>query len=192
MNESKFHRSRLVPLSRDAHRELRHYLRQRLADPYDQRPDAPLLFNTHSGSCQGYTGAGLAQALNRIFVEADVHDAEAAGLECTMLATRSACRRWPAVIGGAVMSKRTCPSWLCIWGTDSESTRVFCNRNGGALTRFGVRYLVRKYLAASSQRAPTARQTVAPSQRASLDSGLATQIWSRLRHHCTMAWPCQA
>ena len=76
VNESKFHRSRLVPLSRDAHRELRDYLRQRLVNPYDQRPTAPLLFNTHSGSCHGYTGAGLTQALNRIFVDADVHDAE--------------------------------------------------------------------------------------------------------------------
>jgi integrase len=76
VSESKFHRSRLVPLSRDAHRELRHYLRQRLLEPYDQRPTAPLLCNTHSGSCHGYTGAGLGQALNGIFVRADVHDDE--------------------------------------------------------------------------------------------------------------------
>ena len=74
--ESKFHRSRLIPLSRDAHRELRHYLRQRLVKPYDQRTDAPLLCNTHSGSCRGYTGAGMAQAINRIFVQANVHDEE--------------------------------------------------------------------------------------------------------------------
>jgi integrase/recombinase XerD len=76
VSESKFHRSRLVPLSRDAHRELRQYLRRRLVEPYDQRPTAPLLCNTHSGSCHGYTGAGLAQAMNKIFVLADVHDAE--------------------------------------------------------------------------------------------------------------------
>jgi integrase/recombinase XerD len=74
--DSKFHRTRLVPLSRDAHRELRCYLRQRLMKPYDQRPDAPLLCNTHGGPCQGYTGAGMAQAINRIFLQADVHDEE--------------------------------------------------------------------------------------------------------------------
>jgi integrase len=76
VSESKFHRSRLVPLSKDAHRELRHYLRRRLVEPYDQRPVAPLLCNTHSGTCHGYTGAGLGQAINSIFVQADVHDAE--------------------------------------------------------------------------------------------------------------------
>jgi site-specific recombinase XerD len=36
-----------------------------------------------------------------------------------------------------------------------ESARVFCNRNGGALTRFGVRYLLRKYLAASAAKVAT-------------------------------------
>jgi len=35
--------------------------------------------------------------------------------------------------------------------------RVFCNRNGGMLTRFGVRYLLRKYLAAGASRAATLR-----------------------------------
>lgn len=76
ISESKFHRSRLVPLSRDAHRELRQYLRRRLVEPYDRRPVAPLLCNTHYGSCRGYTGAGLAQGLTKIFVQADVRDAE--------------------------------------------------------------------------------------------------------------------
>lgn len=74
--ESKFHRSRLVPLSRDAHRELRYYLRRRLATPYDQRPGAPLLFNTHGASCRGYTGAGMRQAIEKLFVQADVRDDE--------------------------------------------------------------------------------------------------------------------
>lgn len=74
--ESKFHRTRLVPLSIDAHRELRQYLRRRLVKPHDLRPDAPLLCNAHSGSCQGYTGAGLGQAIEALFEQADVHDDE--------------------------------------------------------------------------------------------------------------------
>jgi integrase/recombinase XerD len=74
--ESKLHRSRLVPLSNDAHRELRCYLRLRLHRSYDQNPDAPLLFNTHGGRCHGYTGAGIAQGINSLFVQADIHDDE--------------------------------------------------------------------------------------------------------------------
>ncbi|MGI0130100.1 MAG: tyrosine-type recombinase/integrase, partial [Thermoplasmata archaeon] len=31
-------------------------------------------------------------------------------------------------------------------GSDSANARVFLNRNGGSLTRFGVRYLLRKHL----------------------------------------------
>jgi site-specific recombinase XerD len=38
---------------------------------------------------------------------------------------------------------------------DPGSALVFTNRNGGALTRFGVRYLLRKYVNAGSARAPT-------------------------------------
>jgi integrase/recombinase XerD len=74
--ESKFHRSRLVPLSVDARRELRHYLRRRLVKPHDLRPDAPLLCNAHGGFCQGYTGAGLGQAIEALFERADVQDHE--------------------------------------------------------------------------------------------------------------------
>lgn len=74
--DSKFHRSRLVPLSRDAHRELLCYLRRRLTKPYDQRPGAPLLCNTHGGPCHGYVGASITQAINRVFLQADVHDEE--------------------------------------------------------------------------------------------------------------------
>ena len=74
--ESKFHRSRLVPLSKGAHRELRHYLGRRLRKPYDQSPGAPLLCNTHAGCCHGYTGAGIAQAIRKLFLQADIHDNE--------------------------------------------------------------------------------------------------------------------
>jgi site-specific recombinase XerD len=38
---------------------------------------------------------------------------------------------------------------------ESGSTRMFCNRSGGPLTRFGVRYLLRKYVVAAAIRAPT-------------------------------------
>ncbi len=70
IRESKFHKSRLVPLSPDAAEELRIYLKKRLIEPYDIRPKASLLCHNLSG----YTGAGLGQAINRLFVTAKVVD----------------------------------------------------------------------------------------------------------------------
>jgi integrase/recombinase XerD len=46
IRESKFHRSRWVPLSSDARLEVRRYLRLRLQEPYDLRPTAALLCNS--------------------------------------------------------------------------------------------------------------------------------------------------
>jgi len=72
---SKFHKSRLVPLSPDAGDELRVYLRKRLAAPFDISPQAPLLCNqTHSR--RAYTGAGMAQAIDRLFAIANIVDSE--------------------------------------------------------------------------------------------------------------------
>ncbi len=39
--------------------------------------------------------------------------------------------------------------------TESYNTRLFTNRNGAPLTRFGVRYLLRKYIVAAAGRVPT-------------------------------------
>lgn len=72
---SKFHKTRLVPLSADARDALRIYLRQRLASQFDTGPAAPLLCCGSRGH-HGYTGAGLGQAVTRLFVAADVKDRE--------------------------------------------------------------------------------------------------------------------
>ena len=78
IRESKFHRSRWVPLSKDARRELREYLRKRLRDPFDKRPSAPLLFNGNRAygrmGWHAFCGGGLGQALTSLFDQADVHD----------------------------------------------------------------------------------------------------------------------
>lgn len=80
IRESKFHRSRWVPLSRDARRELRRYLRKRLADPYSRQPSAPLLLNSnHACGHKGwhaYSGAGFRVAVLSLFRQAGVHDAQ--------------------------------------------------------------------------------------------------------------------
>lgn len=73
--DSKFHKSRWVPLSPSACTELRRYLRARLAAPLDARPSAPLLCNRSRG-CRSYTGGGLSQGIHKLFDAAGVHDSE--------------------------------------------------------------------------------------------------------------------
>lgn len=75
IRESKFHKSRLVPLSSDAADALRAYLRRRLALPFDADPSSPLLCCGPRGR-HGYSGGGLRQAINRLFVATDVRDSE--------------------------------------------------------------------------------------------------------------------
>jgi integrase/recombinase XerD len=58
VRESKFHKSRILPLSPDAHTELRGYLQKRLAPPFSKEPDTPLLVNTE-GSLHPYTSIGI-------------------------------------------------------------------------------------------------------------------------------------
>jgi integrase len=61
---TKFHKSRLVPLSADAAREMEDYLVVRRKLPH--AADAPLL-SSHSRGLRPYTGAGLAQRLRQLF-----------------------------------------------------------------------------------------------------------------------------
>ena len=75
IRQSKFHKSRTLPLSPDAASELLSYLSLRLARPFDTSPSSTLLFNTSRGQ-RGYTGAGLAGVIHRLFVQADIRDAE--------------------------------------------------------------------------------------------------------------------
>jgi len=74
--ESKFHKSRLVPLSPDALAELHHYLRRRLTPPFDARPASPLLCNFARGRLGPYTGTGLSQGIHALFDAAGVYGAD--------------------------------------------------------------------------------------------------------------------
>lgn len=74
--ESKFHKSRLVPLSPDALAELHHYLRRRLTPPFDARPASPLLCNFARGRLRPYTGTGLSQGLHALFDAAGVYSSD--------------------------------------------------------------------------------------------------------------------
>ena len=72
IRDTKFHKSRLVPLSHDAAREMDAFLEARRRFPH--APDAPLLCSRHGG-LRPYTGAGLAQGLGHLFRCADVRTA---------------------------------------------------------------------------------------------------------------------
>lgn len=71
IRESKFHKSRWVPLSPDARRELRAYLRHRRASPLSTAAHTPLLCNCSRG-LRGYTGTGLSRGLQLLFRSANV------------------------------------------------------------------------------------------------------------------------
>jgi integrase len=69
IRDTKFHKSRLVPLSDDAAREMNRYMpaRQRLPNVAGE----PLLCSRSRG-LRPYTGAGIAQGLQRLFAQAGV------------------------------------------------------------------------------------------------------------------------
>jgi integrase/recombinase XerD len=78
IRESKFHRSRWVPLSSDAHRELRDYLVLRSRKPYDMQPTSPMLCNGssaygHSG-WHAFCGGGFYAGMRDLFERAGVRD----------------------------------------------------------------------------------------------------------------------
>lgn len=75
VRESKFHKSRLVPLSPDARCELQRYLRKRLVPGLDSDPRAALLCNTARGQ-RGYTGTGISRGIHQLFQAAGVRTSD--------------------------------------------------------------------------------------------------------------------
>jgi integrase/recombinase XerD len=73
IRESKFHKSRLVPLSSSATRELRAYLRK-LRKVFPDDPSTPLLCNISRGYVHPYSPVGLRCAIKRLFDAAAVRD----------------------------------------------------------------------------------------------------------------------
>lgn len=75
VRESKFHKSRFVPLSADACFELRAYLAQRFSPALNTAPDSPLLCNCTRGQ-RAYTGTGLSRGLQMLFRSADIRSTD--------------------------------------------------------------------------------------------------------------------
>lgn len=71
IRESKFHKSRWVPLSASAYGELKHYLAARQQAGFDQNPVAPLLCTRGS---RAYTARGMYSAIKRHLRYAGIHD----------------------------------------------------------------------------------------------------------------------
>lgn len=71
IRESKFHKSRWVPLSPSASTELRKYLKARRDAGFDQASNAPLLVTRDA---QAYKGHSIWRALNGVFIAAGVRD----------------------------------------------------------------------------------------------------------------------
>jgi len=59
--ESKFHKSRLIPLSSGGLKELHRYLSQRMIPSFDSRPSSPLLCNFAKENCAHTPGPALAR-----------------------------------------------------------------------------------------------------------------------------------
>jgi integrase len=72
IRETKFHKTRLVPLSPSASEELRSYLHVRKS-AFPVYPRAPLLCNSKS-RMRGYSRSGMYHAIKKLFDRSDVHD----------------------------------------------------------------------------------------------------------------------
>lgn len=70
VRQSKFHKSRIVALSRSTALEMERYLRARRRFPHGV--DAPLLVTNHGG-VKAYSGGGLGVAMHRLFQMAGIH-----------------------------------------------------------------------------------------------------------------------
>jgi integrase/recombinase XerD len=73
IRESKFHKSRLVPLSPSASRELRDYLRQR-DQVFQMHPHSPLLCGHRRRGPKGYSHPGMQAAIRGLYFAAGVQD----------------------------------------------------------------------------------------------------------------------
>lgn len=75
VRESKFRKSRLVPVSVSTTRELQNYLRLR-RKTFAVHPSAPLLCNRYGGYLHPYSHPGLQGAINRLFASGGVWNAQ--------------------------------------------------------------------------------------------------------------------
>lgn len=71
VRDSKFHKSRLLPLCEDAMRAMEFYLHMRDRQPFPRGAGSPLLFNGFGGS-PGYSHGGFGLMMRRLFRKASI------------------------------------------------------------------------------------------------------------------------
>ncbi|WP_063888757.1 tyrosine-type recombinase/integrase [Burkholderia stagnalis] len=76
IRESKFHKSRLVPLSESAQIEVQHYLCRRATFAVSSPDQGPFLCNRSRGSIRAYSAPGFESLIKRLFKLAAVVDRE--------------------------------------------------------------------------------------------------------------------
>ncbi|MEI6726891.1 MAG: tyrosine-type recombinase/integrase [Actinomycetes bacterium] len=72
VRDSKFHKSRLIPLSKDAATEIGHYLEDRRRPGFPCEADAPLLLHRNGGRPAPYSGNGVRTLMRHLFQMAGV------------------------------------------------------------------------------------------------------------------------
>ena len=75
VRDSKFHKSRMVPLSNDAVREIGRYLEDRRRHRFPSGADAPLLLHRRGSGLAAYSGNGLRVLMRHLFQTAGVRTA---------------------------------------------------------------------------------------------------------------------
>ena len=71
VRDTKFHKSRLLPLSTDADNELGRYLQARRAHPLPRSSSTPLIWNRRAGG-KAYTGMGFGRVVRELFEKARI------------------------------------------------------------------------------------------------------------------------
>lgn len=76
IRRSKFHKSRLVPLSHSTRKEVRRYLRRRATFATATPISGPFLCHRHGGGIRSYSEPGFQSLIGRVIAAAQVRDAE--------------------------------------------------------------------------------------------------------------------
>ena len=113
---SKFHKSRIVPLSPDAARELRLYLRKRLRPPLSRSADSPLLCNS-KGACAATRVPACGKESKRYSEQPTFGAPTDEPRGRTIFVTASRSGRCCDGTSKVRMSNPICQSLRCTWGT---------------------------------------------------------------------------
>lgn len=127
IRESKFQKTRFVPLSQSAQEELADFLHRRATKGFSIATSSGLLM-PRPGRSIGYSIPGLQAAIKALFNAASIADRNGRRPASTTCGTASLYRCSRGLIGMARMCRYFCPSSPCTWGTSRSNPRpIICN-----------------------------------------------------------------